>query len=159
MPDLYRAGIETPSGVFLIIFHRKGIRQLIFPGEAVAPAEPLRQLFWPGLEKDLNRYLAGERVIWDRYPLDLSGHPPFTRKVLEAVRSIPYGQTWSYRETAVRAGSPLGWRAAGQAVKANRHPVLVPCHRVVLSNGSPGGFSGPAGWKEILLSLEKGSTT
>lgn len=155
MFDLYQAGIETPRGVFLITFHRGGIRQINFPGTSSGQVYPLQELFWTDLAEDLNRYLSGERVNWDLYPLDTAGYRPFTRSVLEAVRSIPHGQTWSYREAAARAGSPRGWRAAGQALKANRHPVMVPCHRVVRSDGGAGGFSGPAGWKEMLLSLEK----
>ncbi|MFY9541796.1 MAG: MGMT family protein, partial [Dethiobacteria bacterium] len=103
---------------------------------------------------ELQRYLKGQQPAWDDYPLDMSGYPPFTRSLLSAVRRIPYGETRSYREVAAEAGSPRAWRAAGQALKANRHPLLVPCHRVIRSDGRPGGFSGPPGWKEMLLHLE-----
>jgi len=71
------------------------------------------------------------------------------------VSRIPHGEVRTYREIAALAGSPLAWRAAGQALKVNRHPIIVPCHRVIGSGGKIGGFSGPPGWKKMLLKLEK----
>ncbi len=154
MAELFLSELETPRGVFLLLSHRGGIYELFFPGSAPGARYPGGALPWPSLEEDLNRYLNGERVPWDGYPLDMSGYPPFTRRLLEAVRKIPYGSVCSYRAAAERAGSPLAWRAAGQALSVNRHPLLVPCHRVIRSDGSCGGFSGPKGWKQMLLQLE-----
>jgi methylated-DNA-[protein]-cysteine S-methyltransferase len=146
--------IETVRGRFVLLFHDGGIYRLFFPGTAPPQPYPQRLLPWPGLKRELQRYLQGEQPAWDDYPLDMSGYPRFTRALLTAARRIPYGETRSYREAAAAAGSPRAWRAAGQALKANRHPLLVPCHRVIRSDGRPGGFSGPAGWKEMLLKLE-----
>jgi O-6-methylguanine DNA methyltransferase len=154
MKALSFSEIETVRGRFMLLFHDGGISEIFFPGTAPPLHCERRPLPWPGLERELQRYLKGQQPAWDDYPLDMSGYPPFTRSLLSAVRRIPYGETRSYREVAAEAGSPRAWRAAGQALKANRHPLLVPCHRVIRSDGRPGGFSGPPGWKEMLLHLE-----
>ncbi|HED24229.1 MAG TPA: MGMT family protein [Firmicutes bacterium] len=147
--------IATPKGDFLILHGPAGIWEIIFPGYS-----PVRQycegkLPWPRLAEDLNRYLAGEEIRWSSYPLDRSGYHLFTAAVLSEVSRIPHGEVRTYREIAALAGSPLAWRAAGQALKVNRHPIIVPCHRVIGSGGKIGGFSGPPGWKKMLLKLEK----
>ncbi|HHX87058.1 MAG TPA: MGMT family protein, partial [Firmicutes bacterium] len=127
---LYKDFIETPPGVFLILFHQRAIYEICFPGGYREYSCSLKGLPWPGLAADLNLYFQGEDIRWVKYPLDRGGYSPFTLKVLETVRQIPYGETRSYREVAELCGSPRGARAVGQAVKSNRHPVLVPCHRV-----------------------------
>lgn len=78
----------------------------------------------------------------------------FQRHVYRAVLSIPRGSTLSYRQVAELAGSPGAARAVGNAMRRNPFPVIIPCHRVIRSDGSPGGYSGPAGMKERLLALE-----
>jgi len=154
LPELFCDHIDTPKGVFLVIFHSGGINRLYFPGREPECGYQEARMPWRKLSEDLNRYLAGEAVNWDRYPLDFCGYRPFTANLLAVVRRIPHGRVCTYREAAERSGSPLAWRAAGQALKANRHPILVPCHRVIASSGKPGGFSGPPGWKQMLLELE-----
>jgi len=156
LPELYSSRIDTPKGVFLIIFHVRAINRIYFPGQESARQYPSRNLPWNSLGEDLKRYLSGEVVDWSAYPLDSSYYQPFTARLLTTIKKIPHGQVWTYRESAERAGSPKAWRAAGQALKANRHPIIVPCHRVVASGGKIGGFSGPAGWKQMLLDLEAG---
>lgn len=155
MSKLYHDRVNTPSGVFLIIFNSEGLFELLFPGRVPAKPPPQRPLPWSGLADDLNRYLEGLKVDFSVYPLDCSGYRPFTDTLLKEVSRIPYGRVCTYRETAERAGFPRAWRAAGQALKANRHPIVVPCHRVVGSGGKLGGFSGPPGWKLMLLELER----
>lgn len=151
---LFSSELETPRGVFLLLFHEEGIYELFFPGSHPAKEAPQERHPWPGLEMDLNRYFQGEAVSWEPYPLDRSGYGLFTGRLLEVVRRLPYGSVCTYREAARQAGSPKAWRAAGQALSVNRHPLLIPCHRVIRSDGSCGGFSGPPGWKEELLRLE-----
>jgi methylated-DNA-[protein]-cysteine S-methyltransferase len=152
--------VETPRGVFTIVFHEKGIYRVFFPGQQEEPAAwPRRDLPWRELKRDLPRYLAGEKVSWEGYPLDESGYSDFTRRLLRLVRTVPYGVLLSYRQAAEKVGSPRGCRAVGQALKRNRHPILVPCHRIIRSSGEPGGFSGPPGWKEFLLALESARYT
>ncbi|HAR61893.1 MAG: cysteine methyltransferase [Candidatus Margulisiibacteriota bacterium] len=81
--------------------------------------------------------------------------PPFTQKVLQAVASIPYGQTRTYGEIALMADSPRASRAVGNACHANPLPLLIPCHRVI-SQKDIGGFAPGIGYKKTLLQLEAG---
>ncbi|MDW7738685.1 MAG: MGMT family protein [Bacillota bacterium] len=155
MNQLYMDQIDTPKGVFLIVFSESGIYELLFPGSELDIEYPQRDNPWPELKDDLENYFKGEKVDWNRYPLDCSGYPPFFESVLEHVRQIPSGEVITYKKVAELAGSPKAARAAGQALKSNRHPIIVPCHRVVGSSGKLGGFSGPEGWKKMLLDLEK----
>lgn len=104
----------------------------------------------------LTAYAAGEPVdfrdvrIDDDYPTD------FGRRILQACRRIPRGKTRSYGELATACGSPGAARAVGQVMAKNRHPLIVPCHRVLAAGGLIGGFSAPQGltMKRRLLSLE-----
>lgn len=88
--------------------------------------------------------------------LDLSEYTPFQRRIVETCRAIPIGETLSYGELARRAGHPGAARATGQVMATNRFPLIVPCHRVVGSGGSIGGYSAPDGltMKRRLLALE-----
>lgn len=152
--ELYSCHVDTPEGVFLVHFSDRGIYELFFPGSEPDQDCPERPLPWPQFAIDLVCYLQGEKISWSEYPLDSSGYPPFVGAVLGQTNLIPWGETITYRQVAERAGSPLAWRAAGQALSKNRHPIIVPCHRVVGSDGKLGGFSGPEGWKKKLLELE-----
>lgn len=86
-------------------------------------------------------YLSGKR---DRLELDvdLSGITPFQRAVLEATRKVPRGQVSTYGEIARRIGNPKAVRAVGQALRRNPIPIVVPCHRVIASDGTLGGYAG-----------------
>jgi len=106
------------------------------------------------LVDEVEKYFEGEKVAFTA-PLDWSGYTPFQRRVLELVRTIPHGEVHTYGRVAREAGSPLGARAVGGVMWANRTPLVIPCHRVVAANGSVGGFSGPPGMKKYLLELEK----
>ncbi len=105
------------------------------------------------LRAQLESYFAGEPVQFD-VPLDLSAGTAFQQKVWRACRRIPYGETRSYAELARMAGRPGAARAAGGAMHANPVPVVVPCHRVVKSDGSLGGYGGGIPLKRKLLRLE-----
>jgi methylated-DNA-[protein]-cysteine S-methyltransferase len=80
---------------------------------------------------------------------------PFQKKVLTALQQIPYGETVSYGELAEKIGNPLASRAVGQANARNPIPIVIPCHRVVGSNGTLTGFGGGIGVKQALLDLEQ----
>lgn len=82
------------------------------------------------------------------------GLTEFQRRVYRAVLSIPRGSTLSYREVAEMAGYPRAARAVGNAMRRNPFPVIIPCHRVIRSDGSLGEYSGPTGMKERLLRQE-----
>ncbi len=98
-------------------------------------------------------YFTGKTRTFDR-KLDWSRLRGFDRKALRVCARIPYGKTLSYGEIARRAGSPGGARAAGQAMGKNPFPIIVPCHRVVKSDGTIGGFGGGLHHKRALLELE-----
>lgn len=103
--------------------------------------------------KQLKDYFLGKRVQF-RIQLDLSNLSPFTRKVLLATKRIPYGKTVTYQELARIIGKPKGSRAVGQALRRNPIPIIIPCHRVIKSNGDLGGFGLGIELKKRLLSLE-----
>jgi len=86
--------------------------------------------------------------------LDLSGLTSFQRKVLEVVKTIPYGETKSYKWVAERMGKPRAARAVGQALKRNPYPEVIPCHRVIRSDGKLGGYSKGTQKKKKLLKQE-----
>jgi methylated-DNA-[protein]-cysteine S-methyltransferase len=110
------------------------------------------------LRRDLIRYFAGDKVSFLAYPIDLSGLPEFSRKVLTGARRIPYGERLSYGELAAKIGHPKAARAVGQALGRNPLPLLLPCHRVVGKNGALTGFSAGLNWKKALLALENKGT-
>jgi methylated-DNA-[protein]-cysteine S-methyltransferase len=102
----------------------------------------------------LRRYLRGERVSFCMR-LNLNSLSPFTQRVLAATRSIPYGCTKNYAWVAKKLALPGGSRSIGQALKRNPLPVIIPCHRVIKSNGEIGGFSKGVVVKKKLLDMEK----
>jgi methylated-DNA-[protein]-cysteine S-methyltransferase len=108
----------------------------------------------------IGRLLAGGRTDLAGIPVDLSGLPDFTRRVLETAREIPAGTTVTYGALASRTGRPGSARAVGQAMARNPVPLLVPCHRVLSSTGALTGFSAPGGTatKKRLLEIERRAT-
>ncbi|ATW27229.1 methylated-DNA--[protein]-cysteine S-methyltransferase [Candidatus Formimonas warabiya] len=147
--------ISLSWGVMDVIWdQKKGIRYLSLPEPAQNSISALEGEIL-ALRNALEEYFQGKRRELD-FPLDLSGLPPFQRKVLEATGKIPYGETRSYQWVAQQAGSPRACRAVGGALGKNPVPILIPCHRVVGSDGSLCGFSGPGGLdqKKRLLELE-----
>ena len=104
----------------------------------------------------LDEYFAGIRRDFD-LALDLSGVDGFARRALEAICTIPYGETASYGEVAIMAGSPGAHRAAGSACARTPISIVVPAHRVVRSDGSIGEYGGHPERKRFLLDLEAGA--
>ena len=90
-------------------------------------------------------------------PLDWQLMHGFGRRVLQATARIPYGAVSSYKEVASEAGSPRGFRAAGNALGSNPMPIVVPCHRVLHSGGGLGGYTGGLDRKRTLLAVERTS--
>jgi methylated-DNA-[protein]-cysteine S-methyltransferase len=104
-------------------------------------------------EKLLRKYFSGERVSFD-VPLDLRYYTPFQQAVWKAAAAIPSGETRSYAWIAKRIRNPKAVRAVGQALGANPVPIVIPCHRVISSAGTMGGYSGGIKMKKTLLELE-----
>ena len=107
----------------------------------------------------LERYFQGENTALDEIELDLEDATPFFKSAWQACRSIPAGETRSYAWLAAAAGRPGAARAAGQAMAKNRVVLVIPCHRVIGSNGSLHGYgAGGLKVKADLLAMERGAT-
>ncbi|HVX30838.1 MAG TPA: methylated-DNA--[protein]-cysteine S-methyltransferase [Nitrolancea sp.] len=104
--------------------------------------------------RQLDQYFAGEREVFD-VPVDLSTASPFARRVLEATARVRFGHLATYKSIAHEIGEPGATRAVGNALGSNPIPIVVPCHRVVRSDGSLGGYTGGTEIKRHLLTLEK----
>jgi len=105
--------------------------------------------------QELDEYFEGKRKTFD-IPLRTHG-TPFQEKVWAALRAIPYGEVRSYKEVAEAIGHPKAYRAVGMANNANPIFIIVPCHRVIGSDGSLTGYGGGLPMKRALLSLERGN--
>lgn len=103
--------------------------------------------------REVREYLCGRRAFFT-VPWDLAALAPFARRVLEVTAQIPYGEVRTYRWVAERLGAPAAVRAVGNALARNPVPILIPCHRVVRSDGAVGGYALGAGRKQALLGLE-----
>ena len=111
-----------------------------------------------GLIERLRIYFSGHRTTFPD-ELDLSGATPFQREVWEITRLIPYGETRSYTWVAERVKKPKWVRAVGQALARNPLPIIIPCHRVIASDGKLSGYSGGVEMKRHLLNLEAAVNT
>jgi methylated-DNA-[protein]-cysteine S-methyltransferase len=168
-----QAGVMIECAVFKTSFgwagvasSERGISGIVLPKTSKKAAE--RELKGAGTQRNrsacrsvtgramklLRRYFSGERVSFD-VPLDMRYYTSFQQAVWKAASGIPYGETRSYAWIAKRIKNPGAVRAVGQALGANPVPVLIPCHRVISSSGSRGGYSGGIGMKKKLLELEK----
>ncbi len=121
------------------------------PATGPAPDEATGRLL-DEAERQLTAYFRGERTSFE-LPLAPTG-TPFQEAVWGALRTIPPGETLSYGALAARIDRPGAARAVGSACGRNPLPIVVPCHRVVGSNGHLGGFGGGLDWKRYLLALE-----
>lgn len=119
-----------------------------FPGKIIKDDRKNREVL-----SQLKRYLKGELQRFD-CRLDLKG-TVFERKVWSALAKIPYGQTRSYKEIAQAIGHPKAFRAVGNANGENSIPLILPCHRVIESNGGLGGFGHGVKVKKQLLDFER----
>ena len=108
------------------------------------------------LLSELDQYFSGRRRAFD-VAVDLAPLTPFQRRILAATARVPYGEVTTYREVAREAGNERASRAAGGALGANPIPIVVPCHRVVATDGSLGGYAGGLAAKRRLLGLERGA--
>lgn len=151
------AQMPTPLGPLTLAADEQGLRQINFPhnGKPAAP-DPA----WHEDEKrliesirQLHAYFAGELESFD-LPLAPKG-TEFQQRVWRELLGIPYGETISYGELARRIGNPNASRAVGLANGSNPIPIVIPCHRVIGSNGKLTGYGGGLPIKEKLLALEK----
>lgn len=163
--NIYYCVRECPVGWLALLGADRGLQRISLQPEPQLALEGLGALAQSAEENaDLfedalaafDDYFAGDTAALDRVAVDLNDASPFFAAAWEACRSIPPGETRSYQWLAEAAGSPNGSRAAGQAMAKNPLPLVIPCHRVVGSNGGLHGYGGGGvGVKARLLDLER----
>lgn len=163
---LYSKNIDTPLGEMIAVADNHGIYLLEFADKKLLDTE-LKKLcsalnsnikegsnpHLETLEKELELYFS-ESLKEFSVPIQLLG-TPFQKKVWQTLLKIPYGTTKSYLQQAIMMGSPKAVRAVANANSLNKIAIVVPCHRVIGSNGSLTGYAGGLWRKEKLLLLEK----
>jgi methylated-DNA-[protein]-cysteine S-methyltransferase len=144
----------TAHGLVRVAFYRQDHTKVL---ESLATAVSPRILEAPRrldpAAREIEEYLAGTRRAFD-LPLDLRLARGFRLGVLRHLPEIAYGRTETYAQVAAAAGSPRAVRAVGTACSSNPLPLVVPCHRVVRSDGSYGAYAGGADLKRVLLTME-----
>ena len=162
--DIAYRTLDTPVGSLLLASTEQGLVRVAFDREdhdlvlvALAQSISPRILLSParldGVARQLSEYFAGRRKTFD-VPLDFRLSSGFRRSVLAHLPEIAYGHTESYAQVAAATGNPRAVRAVGSACATNPLPVVVPCHRVVRSDGSYGQYRGGEEAKRSLLTLE-----
>jgi methylated-DNA-[protein]-cysteine S-methyltransferase len=156
MNPLSYTEIESPVGALRLVGNERGLCQLSFvEGRRKTRPNPEwkedRRSFAAAI-KQLREYFAGKREQFD-LPLVLDG-TPFQLSVWRNLQKIPYGETVSYLDIAKKIGNPQAVRAVGLANGSNPIAIIVPCHRVIGSDGSLTGFGGGLPTKQKLLALE-----
>ncbi len=156
---------DSPLGTLLLAATSRGLARVAYldeVGEQQALAEIAARISPRVLEaparldtvrRELDEFFAGRRHRFE-IPLDWRLTRGFPQRVLRATARIPYGSVSSYKRVAVEAGSPRAFRAAGNALGSNPLPIVVPCHRVLLSGGGLGGYTGGLDRKRTLLAIE-----
>jgi methylated-DNA-[protein]-cysteine S-methyltransferase len=167
--DVAYATLDSPLGTLLLARTDRGLVRLAYVdyedqdeviAELASKISP-RVLAVPRrldeVRRELDQYFTGSRHEFD-VAIDWRLTHGFGRRVLRATAQIPYGDVSSYKQVAAAAGSPRGFRAAGNALGANPIPIVVPCHRVLHSGGGLGGYTGGLDRKRLLLDVERSST-
>ena len=143
---------DSPLGWMGLAAEDGAIIRLYLPGQGVPRIMTRETPLLAEGKRQLEEYFAGRRRDFD---LPLAPHgTPFQLKCWQALREIPYGTVLSYGELARRVDCPKGFRAVGMANHCNPIPIIVPCHRVVGSDGSLTGFASGLDHKRALLELE-----
>ncbi len=153
---VYYATYESPVGPLLLAGEPNALHRVSFESSkrSTPPGADWKLDKKPFAEviRQLQAYFRGELKEFD-LPLAMEG-TEFQLRVWNALRAIPYGETISYAQLAERIGNPKAVRAVGLANGSNPIPIIVPCHRVIGSDGSLTGFGGGLSTKKMLLELE-----
>ncbi len=158
MDTIWYAELNSPLGKLTLDSDGKALTRIRLPEEEWEADPQINRVRKPDLFKDaaaqLGAYFRGEAKNFD-LPLNPTG-TPFQKKVWDLLREIPSGTTITYGELAVRAGNPKASRAVGAANRKNPIPIIIPCHRVIGSNGKLTGYAGGLEAKKKLLEIEAG---
>ncbi|WP_415911981.1 methylated-DNA--[protein]-cysteine S-methyltransferase [Neptuniibacter sp. QD37_11] len=149
---MYAAIMNTALGSLLIKANNSAITSIHFLQDNETVPELLGNALTNQCVSELSEYFAGKRVRFD-VPLAPDG-TKFQQSVWNALNEIPYGKTCSYGEVAKKIGNPKAARAIGMANNRNPIPIIIPCHRVLGSNGNLTGYAGGLENKSYLLNLE-----
>ncbi len=158
METLFYSRHDSPAGPLLLIVSEKGLVGLEFD-RGNFPPKKNKGVVWQKSDSKTQSYLRELREYFDgkrrefSFPLDLRG-TPFQVKCWEALLSIPYGETRTYAAIARAVGQPQAFRAVGMANNRNPIAIVVPCHRVIASDGTLCGYGGGLDVKRKLLELE-----
>jgi methylated-DNA-[protein]-cysteine S-methyltransferase len=161
---IYYSTFKSPMGEILATKTEKGLSFISFPKNTwdkfLLALDKDRSVDliknqgkFSSLEKNLKAYFSGRKVNI-REKLDLTGGTDFQRRVWKEMLKIPYGETRSYGWLAQKAGGKNKARAVGAACGANPIPIVIPCHRVIKSDKTIGGYSSGLGFKKKLLQIE-----
>jgi len=158
--------VKTAFGFAALAFDADPFRLLevkLPQADVLAVSEPFDDRSWPmdgehtgalAVARNLIRYFEGRPIEIPWACMDLSRFTPAQQAVYRTVSQIPYGQTASYGQVARMAGLPRAARFVGTTMANNPYPILIPCHRVIKGDGSPGRFGGGAALKVRMLALE-----
>lgn len=150
--------IKSPVGALKLVANDKALLAILWDNETYDRVrldqmeEDKNHPLILETEKQLNEYFQNKRTEFD-VPLEAHG-TSFQKGVWKLLQKIPYGTTWSYKDIAVKMNSPQGFRAVGAACGRNPISIIIPCHRVVATNGKLTGFAGGVDRKKILLDFE-----
>jgi methylated-DNA-[protein]-cysteine S-methyltransferase len=166
--------VDSPIGELILAATAEGLREIEFGSqvsdadfvgrqrergvdpvrlERIEDAAPDVQVILRRAASELREYFGGQRARFD-IPLDWGRMAPFQRAVLEATATVPFGRVDTYAGIARKIGKPGATRAVGNALGRNPIPVIVPCHRVIRSDATIGGYTGGLGIKHRLLAIE-----
>lgn len=155
--------VSTDWGPFAWIASDRGLLGTLLPDHSTRPIESILAERWPDARAGRRAPENLTRAVVDYYkrrpvrfdvPLDLNNGTEFRRAVLMACRRIPHGRTATYADLARDAGRPAAMRAVGSAMAHNPMPLIIPCHRVIRTDGTLGGFSSPDGVRTKRRMLE-----
>lgn len=155
MDGLQFHDIDSPIGRLGLVISSRGVAKVLLEADDIETerARVAEYAEIPLAAHQLEEYFAGRRQQFT-VPLDFRFATDFHRQVLEELARVPYGATTTYKALAERVGNPKAVRAVGSACARNPLPLLVPCHRVLRTDGSLGGYRGGKQAKRFLLNLE-----
>jgi len=150
--ELFSDSFDTGFGTGWIVYSAAGLVAVRLPKKGSKQPRSTR-LKKTGLSRQLKAYFEGKKIVFDA-KIDWSPYSEFEKKALKRCQRVKYGKTVSYKDLALKINNKNAFRAVGNTLNKNRTPVVIPCHRVLRSDGSLGGFASGTDVKKRLLGLE-----